>query len=74
MNTTTTIEDKYLEKRFIIGTLALDSNIDLAAEARVLLDVSESVCDCAKLTNDFRVLLGEVTPQMPPQADNPQPS
>jgi len=53
---TTTIEDKHLEKRFIIGTLALDSNLDLAAEARVLLDVNDSVSDCAKLTKDFRAL------------------
>jgi hypothetical protein len=56
---TTTIEDKYLEKRFIVGTLAIDSNLDLAAEARVMLDVSESVSDCAKLTKDFRALFGE---------------
>jgi hypothetical protein len=59
---TATIEDKYLEKRFIVGTLALDSNLDLAAEARVLLDVSESISDCAKLTNDFRALLGDRDP------------
>jgi hypothetical protein len=59
---TTTIEDKHLEKRFIIGTLALDSNLDLAAEARVLLDVSESVSDCAKLTKDFRALFHERDP------------
>jgi hypothetical protein len=56
---TTTIEDKHLEKRFIVGTLALDSNLDLAAEARVLLDVTESVSDCAKLTKDFRTLFRE---------------
>jgi hypothetical protein len=56
---TTTIEDKHLEKRFIIGTLALDSNLDLAAEARVLLDVNDSVSDCAKLTKDFRALFQE---------------
>jgi hypothetical protein len=56
---TITIEDKHLEKRFIIGTLALDSNLDLAAEARVLLDVNDSVSDCAKLTKDFRALFQE---------------
>ena len=54
--TTTYIEDKPLERRFIVGTLALDSNLDLAAEARVLLEVEDSVSDCAKLTADFRAL------------------
>lgn len=58
---TTTFEDKYLEKRVIVGTLAIDSNLGLAAEARVLLDVPESVSDCAKLTQDFRALFGEDT-------------
>jgi len=56
--TTITIEDKPLERRFIIGALALDSNLDLAAEARVLLAVEDSVSDCAKLTADFRRLMG----------------
>ena len=51
------IEDKPLERRFIIGTLALDSNLDLAAEARVLLAVEDSVSDCAKLTADFRRMM-----------------
>jgi hypothetical protein len=55
----TTLKDKHFEKRFIIGTLALDSNLDLAAEARVLLDVSESVSECAKLTQDCRALFGD---------------
>lgn len=54
------IEDKPLERRFIIGTLALDSNLELAAEARVLLDVADSVSDCAKLTADFRRMMGPV--------------
>jgi hypothetical protein len=58
--TTITIEDKPLERRFIIGALALDSNLDLAAEARVLLAVEDSVSDCAKLTADFRRLMGPV--------------
>jgi hypothetical protein len=56
--TTITIEDKPLERRFIIGALALDSNLDLAAEARVLLAVEDSVSDCAKLTADFRRMMG----------------
>lgn len=59
---TTTLEDKHFEKRFIIGTLALDSNLDLAAEARVLLDVPESVSECAKLTQDCRALFGDANP------------
>ncbi len=59
---TITIEDKHLEKRFIIGALALDSNLDLAAEARVLLDVNDSISDCAKLTKDFRALFRESDP------------
>ena len=58
--TTITIEDKPLERRFIIGALALDSNLDLAAEARVLLAVEDSVSDCAKLTADFRRMMGPV--------------
>lgn len=56
--TTTHIEGKPLERRFIVGTLALDSNLDLAAKARVLLEVEDSVSDCAKLTADFRRLMG----------------
>lgn len=59
--TTTHVDDKPLERRFIVGTLALDSNLDLAAEARVLLDVEDSVSDCAKLTADFRRMMGPVT-------------
>ncbi len=59
--TTITIEDKPLERRFIIGALALDSNLDLAAEARVLLAVEDSVSDCAKLTADFRRMMGPMT-------------
>lgn len=59
--TTSHIEDRPLERRFIIGALALDSNLDLAAEARVLLDVEDSVSDCAKLTADFRRMMGPVT-------------
>lgn len=55
---TTHIEHKPLERRFIVGTLALDSNLDLAAEARVLLEVEDSVSDCAKLTADFRRMMG----------------
>ena len=53
------VEGKPLEKIFIVGSLALDSNIHLAAEARVLLDVAASVSDCAKLTKDFRALFRE---------------
>jgi hypothetical protein len=55
------IDDKSLERRFIVGTLALDSNLTLAAEARVLLDIEESVSDCAQFTADFRRLMGPVT-------------
>ena len=54
--------EKALERRFIVGTLALDSNLDLAAEARVLLAVEDSVSDCAKLTADFRRMMGPVQP------------
>lgn len=60
--TTTHIDDKPLERRFIVGTLALDSNLDLAAEARVLLEVDDSVSDCAQLTADFRRMMGPVQP------------
>lgn len=63
--TTTYIEDKPLERRFIVGTLALDSNLDLAAEARVLLEVEDSVSDCARLTADFRRLMAPVDDQAP---------
>lgn len=63
--TTTTQEDAYLEKRFIVGTLALDSNLDIAACARVLLKIEDSISDCAKLTADCRALFG-------PGADSPQ--
>ena len=55
------IDDKSLERRFIVGTLALDSNLTLAAEARVLLDIEDSVRSCAQLTADFRRLMGPVT-------------
>lgn len=54
------LHEKALERRFIVGTLALDSNLDLAAEARVLLAVEDSVSDCAKLTADFRRMMGPV--------------
>ena len=55
------IEDKSLERRFIIGTLALASDLELAAEARVLLDVADSVSDCAQFTADFRRMLEPVS-------------
>ncbi len=60
--TTARITDKPLERRFIVGALALDSNLDLAAEARVLLEVDDSVNDCAQLTADFRRMMGPVQP------------
>lgn len=47
-----------LERRFIVGTLALDSNHDIAEKARVILGLDESVNDCAKFTADFRRLIG----------------
>lgn len=56
------LHEKALERRFIVGTLALDSNLDLAAEARVLLEVDDSVSDCAQLTADFRRMMGPVQP------------
>jgi hypothetical protein len=50
------LDDKSLERRVIIGSLALDSSLDLAAQARVLLDVPDSVSDCAHLTTGLRQL------------------
>ena len=58
--TTSRINEKALERRVIVGTLALDSNLELAAEARVLLDVEDSVSDCAQLTADFRRMMEPV--------------
>jgi hypothetical protein len=58
--TSTHLDGKFLERRIIVGTLALDSNLDLAAEARVLLEVEDSVSNCAKFTADFRRMMGPV--------------
>jgi hypothetical protein len=59
---TTHLEDKILEKLFIVGSLALDSSIHLAAEAKSLLNVSQSVLECSELTRDFRTMFfGEGT-------------
>lgn len=60
--TSTHLDGKLLERRIIVGTLALDSNLDLAAEARVLLEVEDSVSNCAKLTADFRRMMGPAQP------------
>lgn len=57
MSTTTLAGDSALERRFIIGTLALERHLELAAEARVLLGVEDSISDCARLTADMRALV-----------------
>lgn len=54
-----------LERRFIVGTLALDSNPDIAEKARQVLGLDESVTDCAKFTAEFRQLLGNFSDQSP---------
>lgn len=50
------IAEPYLEKQLIVGSLALECNPDIAESARRLLEVSDAVTDCARITTDFRRL------------------
>lgn len=50
------VEDAYLEKRVIVGSLALEVNADLAETARQLLEVSDSTTECMRLTTGMRRL------------------
>lgn len=54
-------DNDYLERRVIVGTLAIDSNPDIAAEARRLLGIEDSVVDCINLTAGLRQLMAEPT-------------
>jgi len=50
------VEDSYLEKRVIVGSLALEVNADLAETARQLLEVPDSTTECMRLTTGMRRL------------------
>jgi hypothetical protein len=50
------VEDAYLEKRVIVGSLALEVNADLAETARQLLEVPDSTAECLRLTTGLRQL------------------
>ena len=65
MNHTTTLAID-LETKLIIGSLALDSNYDLAALAAARLGAHDlAVADCATFVRQFRLLMGEPRPQAP---------
>lgn len=58
--------DTDLETKLIIGSLALDSNDDLAALAAARLGAHDlAVADCATFVRQFRLLMGEPRPQAP---------
>jgi hypothetical protein len=50
------IAEPFLEKRLIVGSLALECNPDIAESARNLLEVPDTITDCARFTADFRRL------------------
>lgn len=50
------IADPSVEKRLIVGSLALECNSDIAESARSLLKVPDTITDCARFTAGFRRL------------------
>jgi hypothetical protein len=60
------VDDAYLEKRLIVGSLALAVHADLAEIARQLLAVPDSADDCLRLTAGLRRLVFGPAPDAEP--------
>jgi hypothetical protein len=54
-----------LERVVIVGTLALDSNEDIAKLAAQLLEVDAPAKECARFTAEFRRMMAPVEPSDP---------